>query len=31
LLQLERAGLTIEETREDVAAVLAADPANQAK
>jgi len=29
LLQLERAGISIEEPREDVAAVLAADPANQ--
>ncbi len=31
LLQLERAGISIEETREDVAAVLAADPANRPK
>ena len=31
LLQLERAGLTIEEPREAVAAVMAADTANQAK
>lgn len=31
LLQLERAGLTIEESPEDVAAILAADPANQSK
>lgn len=29
LLQLERAGIAIEETREDVAAILAADPANK--
>jgi hypothetical protein len=29
LLQLERAGVEINETREAVAAVLAADPANQ--
>ena len=29
LLQQERAGLTIEETREDVAAVIAADPAGK--
>ncbi|MFT5447093.1 MAG: 3-hydroxyisobutyrate dehydrogenase-like beta-hydroxyacid dehydrogenase [Gammaproteobacteria bacterium] len=31
LLQQERAGLLIDESREDVAAVLAADPANQTK
>jgi len=31
LLQQERAGILIDESREDVAAVLAADPANQAK
>jgi 3-hydroxyisobutyrate dehydrogenase-like beta-hydroxyacid dehydrogenase len=31
LLQLERAGIELAESREDVAAVLAADPANQAK
>jgi 3-hydroxyisobutyrate dehydrogenase len=29
LLQLERAGIIIEETREEVAAILAADPANK--
>jgi len=31
LLQLERAGITIEESREDVAAIMAEDPANQPK
>jgi 3-hydroxyisobutyrate dehydrogenase-like beta-hydroxyacid dehydrogenase len=31
LLQQERAGLLIDEPREDVAAILAADPANKAK
>ncbi|MGZ0189962.1 MAG: NAD(P)-dependent oxidoreductase, partial [Alphaproteobacteria bacterium] len=29
LLQEERAGVDIEETREDVAAIVAADPANK--